>query len=174
MKNSCADRKDQLLEAAFAETVAPELQEHLRTCVACSEELAALRVKRERLDALLALVPQEAEPSPGFHARVLAAAQASSPSASRIPHWRSWVLAGIAATTLAILVLSALPRWQAHQTVPESDLAAAQKLAEFRAPSDVFLEIPGHDFLRTTPKLGDSYLRIPAPPDTEMPKEKRR
>jgi len=42
-------------------------------------------------------------------------------------------------------------------------LASAQKLAEWRAPSDVLLAIPGRRILQATPKLGASYLK--AEPD---------
>jgi hypothetical protein len=48
-----------------------------------------------------------------------------------------------------------------------TDLAAAQKLAEWRAPSDVLLATPGQEILRTSPKLGESYLRVPAKKNEE-------
>ncbi len=53
----------------------------------CAEELAALRARRERLDALLPLVAQGAEPPAEFRARVLAAAEAAS-EAKRGRRWR--------------------------------------------------------------------------------------
>lgn len=61
--------------------------------------------------------------------------------------------------TVAVLLLFFTVHRRASPLVPESQLAAAQKLAEWRAPSDVLLLTPGGDFLRATPKLGDSYLR---------------
>jgi hypothetical protein len=167
MNNDCAQRKDQLLEAALAQSVAPELQEHLLACANCAEELSALRARRERLDALLPFVAQEADPSPKFRARVLAAAHhAGRPS--RTTPWPLWAVTGIATAALAALLLSFLPRWRSTPSVPEPELAAAPRLTEWRAPSDVFLETPGRDFLRATPKLGDSYLPIHA-----IAKEKR-
>ncbi len=51
--------------------------------------------------------------------------------------------------------------------MPETELAAAEKLAEWRAPSDVLLETPGREILRTTPRLGESYLHVPVKTNEE-------
>jgi len=45
--------------------------------------------------------------------------------------------------------------------VSEDELATAQKLAEWRAPSDGLLQTPGREILNTTPQLGKSYLNVP-------------
>jgi len=60
-----------------------------------------------------------------------------------------------------VLVVGAvLHRGTTGKIQPEG-LAAAQKLAEWRAPSDSLLATPGQEILRTTPKLGESYLNVP-------------
>lgn len=41
------------------------------------------------------------------------------------------------------------------------------KLADWRAPSDVLLQTPGREILWTTPRLGESYLHLPAKTDKE-------
>jgi hypothetical protein len=51
--------------------------------------------------------------------------------------------------------------------VPEDELAAAQKLAEWRAPSDGLLMTPGQEILKTMPRLGKSYLNVPVKTDEE-------
>jgi hypothetical protein len=51
--------------------------------------------------------------------------------------------------------------------IPRDELAAAQKLAEWRAPSDGLLATPGQEILRTMPKIGESYLNVPAKKDEE-------
>jgi len=51
--------------------------------------------------------------------------------------------------------------------IPGDELAAAQKLAEWRAPSDGLLVTPGQEILRTMPRLGESYLNVPAKTDEE-------
>ena len=45
--------------------------------------------------------------------------------------------------------------------IPGDELAAAQRLAEWRAPSDALLATPGQEILRTMPRLGQSYLNVP-------------
>ena len=64
--------------------------------------------------------------------------------------------------TMAALLLSFTVHRGAPRLLPENQLAAAQKLAQWRAPSDVLLLTPDGDFLRATPKLGDAYLRTSA------------
>ena len=51
--------------------------------------------------------------------------------------------------------------------IPGDELAAAQKLAEWRAPSDALLATPGQEIVKTTPKLGESYLNVPVKKDEE-------
>jgi anti-sigma factor RsiW len=166
MKNDCTKWKDQLLEAALTGTAAGGLEEHVLKCANCAEELAALRARRERLDALLPLVAQGVEPPAEFRARLLAAAEAAS-EAKRGRPWRVWGLAGAMAVIVATLMIGLTLHRRAVRTVPETELAAAEKLAEWRAPSDVLLEIPGREILRTTPRLGESYLHIPVKTDEE-------
>lgn len=160
MNNHCPKQKDQLLEAALTQTVAPELQAHLLMCPLCTAELSALRARRERLDALLPLVAQEVELSPDFRTRVLAAVESAGDARRHAP-WRILALAAASAVVLAALLTYTL-RLRNSPPAPQADLVAAQKLAAWRAPSDIFLETPGRDFLRNTPKLGASYLPIPA------------
>ncbi len=165
MKNDCTKWKDQLLEAALTRTAAGDLEEHVLKCATCAEELEALRARRERLDALLPLVAQGAEAPAEFRARVLAAAEAAS-EAKRGRPWRGWGLAGATATVAALMIVLTLHRGTVP-AVPEAELAAAEKLVEWRAPSDVLLETPGRDILRATPRLGESYLHVPVKTDEE-------
>jgi hypothetical protein len=59
--------------------------------------------------------------------------------------------------------------WQrrAARMIPGDELAAAQRLAEWRAPSDGLLVTPGREILRTMPRLGESYLNVPLKKDEE-------
>ena len=52
----------------------------------------------------------------------------------------------------ALLIDFSLQRRTAR-IVPERELVAAERLAEWRAPSDVLLKTPGQDILRSTPEL---------------------
>lgn len=160
MKNACEKWKDRLLEAALTGATAKDLAAHLRTCADCAAELKTLEARRARLDTFLPLVARGSEPSADFQARVLAAANAAN-QRKRVPRWRMWTLAGAAATAATVLVLGTVWYRGTERKMQARELAAAQKLAEWRAPSDSLLATPGEEILRTTPKLGESYLSVP-------------
>jgi hypothetical protein len=165
MKDACEKWKDQLLEAALTGAKTKDFEEHLRVCTICCRELDAARERRIRLDELLPLVAQGAEPPVDFHAQVLAAAEAGS-GAKRARQWRIWTLAGATAVIVMVMIGTTLYRRGAH-AIPEKELAAVQRLAEWRAPSDALLVTPGQEILRTMPRLGESYLNVPAKTDEE-------
>jgi ElaB/YqjD/DUF883 family membrane-anchored ribosome-binding protein len=166
MKSACEKWRDPLREAALTGTTAKELEEHLRSCAKCSAELDEVRARAERLDALLPLVTQGAEPSADFRARVLAAAAATR-EGKRARPWRVWTLAGAAAAVVVALVIGMALQRRTARTILGSELAGAQKLAEWRAPSDGLLVTPGQEILRTVPRLGESYLNVPVKTDEE-------
>ena len=159
MKDACEKWKDQLLEAALTEATTKDLEEHLQACTICSRELDAVRARKAQLDELLPLVARGAEPPADFQAHVLAAAEAAS-GASRARRWRVWTLAG-ATAAIVVLMIGATMYHRAAQRIPEKELAAVQRLAEWRAPSDALLATPGQEILRTMPRLGESYLNVP-------------
>jgi ElaB/YqjD/DUF883 family membrane-anchored ribosome-binding protein len=166
MKSACEKWKDPLREAALTGTTAKELEEHLRSCAKCSAELDEVRARAERLDALLPLATQGAEPSADFQVRVLAAAAATR-EGKRARPWRGWTLAGAAAAVVVALVIGMALQRRTARMIPGNELAAAQKLAEWRAPSDGLLVTPGQEILRTVPRLGESYLNFPLKTDEE-------
>ncbi len=166
MKNACEKWKDELLEAALTGTTAKPFEDHLRRCANCSGELDEVRARAARLDELLPLVAQGAEPSADFRARVLAAAGAGNERRRARP-WRVWTLATAAAVIVGVLIVGLTLQRRNGPTVPEDDLAAAQKLAEWRAPTDGLLVTPGHEILETMPRLGKSYLNVHVKTDEE-------
>ena len=50
MNHNCSNWKDALLEAALTENIAGELQGHLSHCSACTQKLAILQTRRERMN----------------------------------------------------------------------------------------------------------------------------
>ena len=160
MKNACEKWKDDLQEAALTGARTPELAEHLQTCAHCSAELRELEARKARLDALLPRVAQGAQPSADFRARVVAAAEAAGKRRWML-RWQAWTLAGAAAAAATVIVVGAVRHRGTTAKIPPEELAGAQKLAEWRAPSDSLLATPGQEILRTTPKLGESYLHVP-------------
>ncbi|HEY6945109.1 MAG TPA: hypothetical protein VI431_08200 [Candidatus Acidoferrum sp.] len=160
MKSPCEKWKDALREAALTGASSPELAAHLQTCVHCSADLRELEARRQRLDVLLPQIAGGAEPSVDFRARVLAATESAGKN-KRLARWQAWTLAGMAATGAIVLLVSSVWRRAAVGKIQPEELAAAQQLAEWHAPSDSLLATPGREILRTTPKLGKSYLRVP-------------
>jgi hypothetical protein len=160
MKNTCEKWRDQLREAALTGTVAQELEEHLRGCAKCSAELEEVRARAARLDAMLLLVARGAEPSADFRPRVLAAAAAAR-EGRRVRAWRVWTLAGAAAVVVVVLIVTVTLQRRTARMISGEELATAQKLVEWRPPSDGLLATPGQEILKTTPKLGQSYLNVP-------------
>jgi hypothetical protein len=162
MKKACEKWKDQLLEAALTESAGEDLAEHLRACTDCATELKTLEARRARLDAVLPLVAQSSEPSADFRARVLAAVEDGGINPPLQRRWRMWTLAGATAAAAIMLVLGAWWYRETARTIRPDEIAAAQRLVEWRAPSDSLLATPGQEILRTTPKLGESYLNVPS------------
>lgn len=160
MKKPCERWQDPLREAALTGASSRELTEHLQNCADCAAELKSLEARKAQLDSLLPMLAQGSQPSPDFRANVLAAARAGDKEKHGQP-WKFAVLAG-ALVTFAIVVVVVSLRRQITGPDATNDLAVAQKLAEWHAPSDTLLAVPGQEFWRSTPKLGQSYLRVPA------------
>ena len=154
MNNNCSEWKDALLEAALCEKPAPELERHLSGCPACAAGLAQLRARREQLDALLPLAARAPEPSPGFHARVMHAAESAGRPVRSL--WPAWGLV-IAAILLVLFSGGSALQWFSKRTSPEAELATATRLAHWRAPSDALLNTPGKEILNSMPRLGEPY-----------------
>jgi predicted anti-sigma-YlaC factor YlaD len=166
MKNACEKWKDPVREAALTGPRAKDLEEHLQSCANCSAELDEIQARAARLDALLPLVARAAEPSADFRARVLVAAEAAR-EGKRARPWRVWTLAGAAAVVVVVLMIAVTLQRKTARMIPGEELATAQKLAEWRAPSDGLLVTPGQEILRTMPRLGESYLNVPVKTDEE-------
>jgi predicted anti-sigma-YlaC factor YlaD len=163
MSIGCRKWHDALLEAALTGIPASILREHLSECSRCTEEWIALRAKQERLDSLLPLLVQDAEPSPEFRAQVVAAASEKHQKDRR----RLWQFAAAAAVLVAALGIGIGQRERARTNISANDHAAAQKLAEWRAPTDVLLVAPAPEMLEATPRLGEWYFQVPANKDWE-------
>jgi hypothetical protein len=156
MTNGCPDRKDQLFEAALGAEATAEFARHLLTCLRCTGALTALRMRREQLDLLLPQISSGAELPADFRARVLSAVEKREPS--RRFRWRL-ALAGAAAVATIVLALVVRDAWV--RRLQDASLVPVERIAQWRAPSDVFLETPGRRNLQTGPRLGDSIVNLP-------------
>ena len=157
MKSTCTKWKKLLPEAALTGIAKNELRDHLLRCPDCAAELDALRIRRERRDALLPQLARSAEPSPDLRVRIMAATEAS---AMRRPGGlaRSLVLAGAAALLIVAMMIGA--GRSRKENVQESELRGAQSLAQWRSPTDVFLQTPGREFLTNSFRLSESIVSI--------------
>ena len=66
----------------------------------------------------------------------------------------------MSAAVVMIAVMISLPLNRTKE-ISTDDVRAAQAFAQWHAPTDVFLQSPGQEILKTVPKLGESYLEIP-------------
>ena len=169
MKNNCSKWKDQLLEAALTGTTASELQDHLWECSGCSQQLAVLNARRERLDAALPMLASKQEPTPDFAARVMAAAEAHDARKNNL-YGRRWLFAAAAVVIVATFITVTVLRRPPISS--DTDLAMAQKLAQWHAPSDTLLGAPGQEILKKTPNLGETYLKLQTNKSKRSIKEK--
>jgi hypothetical protein len=169
MKNDCGRWKNELLEAALTGTMAPELEQHLASCGECVKTMEVLRERRERLDALLPRVARGAEPPAGLGAKVLAAAQVAERQDHVTRRW-TWRLVAATATIAAVVTAALVARRFPPRANADPEIAAAERLARWQAPSDTLLETPGYEILRSTPKLGETYLQTPVRTNEEEQK----
>lgn len=157
MKNACTKWKDALLEAALGETANEQLDHHLSQCEECAAELKMLSARRQQMDALLPRVARAEEPSPNLHARIMAATESGK---RRLPNfWPRWAMAG--AVTVIVMVAILVLTLSGKPGLTDDELSRAQALAQWQAPTDVFLQVPGQEFLNSTPTLGESFLTMP-------------
>lgn len=158
MKTECTRWKDALLNAALSGSASAELEDHLSRCPECARDLAQLRTRQQQIDSLLPRVVHGDGPQPGFETRVLAAAAALDVAHQRRSPkpWMRWALVGAIAALVIVLAVHS----RTAQIRSQEEWTSAQKLAQWRAPSDVLLQFPGQEFMRTTPELGESYLNM--------------
>ena len=79
------------------EAASPEVQEHLRSCAACAEELASFQQTMALLDEW-----QAPEPSPYFSSRLRA--RVRDEAAAAAAGWLAWLRRPVAAAAAMVLV----------------------------------------------------------------------
>jgi anti-sigma factor RsiW len=95
----CEKIREQLMDAIISgqETASPELQEHLRSCAACAEELALLQQTMALLDEW-----QVPEPSPYFSSRLRA--RVREEASVQPAGWLAWLRRPVVAAVAMVLV----------------------------------------------------------------------
>ena len=95
----CEKIREELMEAIISgpETASPEVQEHLRNCAACAEELASFRQTMALLDEW-----QAPEPSPYFSSRLRA--RVREEASVQPAGWLAWLRRPVVAAAAMVLV----------------------------------------------------------------------
>ena len=95
----CEKLRPELMEAVLSgpERLSPEMQEHLRSCTACANELASFGATMSLLDEWAA-----PEPSPYFNSRLMARVREEAAAPAR--GWLDWVRRPIAVAVAALLI----------------------------------------------------------------------
>ena len=95
----CENLREQFIEAVLSgpEAASPEVQEHLRSCAACRDELASFQQTMTLLDEW-----QAPQPSPYFSSRLHARLREESAAPAR--SWLAWLRRPVVAVAAAVLI----------------------------------------------------------------------
>jgi anti-sigma factor RsiW len=95
----CEKLREQFMEAVLSgpESASPQMQEHLRNCAACADELASFQQTMTLLDEW-----QSPEPSPYFSSRLHARLREESTAPAR--SWLAWLRRPVIAAAAAVLI----------------------------------------------------------------------
>jgi anti-sigma factor RsiW len=98
----CEKLRDEFMEAVLSgpEAASPQLQEHLRSCTACAQELASFQQTMSVLDEW-----QAPEPSPYFSSRLRARMREAKATQSG---WLAWLRRPVAAAAAIVLVAAGI------------------------------------------------------------------
>ena len=119
----CENIREQFMEVVLSgpETASPEVQEHLRSCAACAEELASFRQTMALLDEW-----QAPEPSPYFSSRLRA--RVREEASVQPAGWLAWLRRPVVAAAAMVLVgvgvsLLEVGNFQDRNTIATNDSA---------------------------------------------------
>ena len=95
----CENIREEMMETLLSgpEAASPEVQEHLRSCAACAQELASFRQTMALLDEW-----QAPEPSPYFSSRLRA--RVREEAAAQPAGWLAWLRRPVVAAAATVLI----------------------------------------------------------------------
>ena len=95
----CENVREEMMETLLSglEAASPEVQEHLRSCAACAQELASFRQTMALLDEWRA-----PEPSPYFSSRLRA--RVREEAAAQPAGWLAWLRRPVVAAAATVLI----------------------------------------------------------------------
>jgi anti-sigma factor RsiW len=117
----CANIREQFMEVVLSgpEAASEEVQEHLRTCAACAQELVSFQQTMALLDEW-----QAPEPSPYFGSRLRA--RVREEAAAQPSGWLAWLRRPVVAAAAMLLVgvgvsLLEVGNFRDHSTIASND-----------------------------------------------------
>ena len=117
----CENIREEMMETLLSgpEAASPEVQEHLRSCAACAQELASFRQTMALLDEW-----QAPEPSPYFGSRLRA--RVREEAAAQPAGWLAWLRRPVVAAAAMVLVgvgvsMLEVGNFSDHNTVATND-----------------------------------------------------
>lgn len=159
--NPCRNWKDRLLDhtlGALPPSAVKEVEAHLEKCSACAAAMVELRHRGRQLDSVLAGWVAGAEPPPDFRPRVLSVVETRRGLSLTPPAW-----AGALAAVVVVFLGGALLQ-RMGDAGAGSTLGPTPSLSTWRSPTETLLHSPDGEFLRSAPRLGESYYPLaPAP-----------
>jgi len=126
----CENIREQFMEVVLSgpETASREVQEHLRTCAACAEELVSFQQTMTLLDEW-----QAPEPSPYFGSRLRA--RVREDASVRTAGWLAWLRRPVVAAAAMVLVGVGVSLLEVGNFKDHSTMASNDSVVRTNAPS---------------------------------------
>ncbi len=155
--SACKKWRKSVVDHALGQPAGAAFEAHLATCSACATALREWRARAQQMDASV----REAlasEPPPGLVEAVLGKVDSHRPQPVRIAGWKT----AAAFACLAALVVTLYARHvRVERTRRDQQvLSAATTLAHWRSPTDGLLESPSDQWLRSVPRLDESFFEL--------------
>lgn len=160
--NACPSWKDRLLDHALDALDAREasqVEAHVEACPACARALAALRARRQEMDAALRGLGHAEGPPVGFRARLL---QQRESAAARLPWRLAWAAVPAALVLIALATLFIRASGGGSPDIQRAEWVATRELVEWRSPTETLMRSPIEGLLRSGPRLGEAYMPLSA------------
>jgi len=156
----CGNIREEFMEAVLSgpETVSPEVQEHLRSCAACANEMASFRETMALLEDW-----QTPEPSPYFSARLRA--RVREEASVQPAGWLAWLRRPAVAAAAALLIGVGVGLLQTgHLTQDRNTLATNDGVIRVNAPGTAVTDL---QYLDKNADLFSEFDALDGQPSTE-------
>ena len=116
------------------ETASPEMQEHLRSCAACAQELTSVRKMMSLLDEW-----QAPEPSPYFSSRLRA--RVREEASTQPAGWLGWLRRPVVAAIAMVLVAVGIGMLETGNFQDRNPMAANDNMVHVNTPGNAVSDL---------------------------------